>query len=235
MEGGRHYTNRDNALTLAKVKKAKLQTGNGSGVSCMSRNVLWTVGGMVLGLVLIAALNLSKPYTFRGSLIDPPVPAADFTLTDPQGKDFSLSDTRGDVALIFFGYTTCPDVCPATLGEMKQIRERLGKNADDVRFLFVTVDPERDTPERLGQYVATFDPAIVGLTASEPELEKVWKDYGVYRAITQQDSAAGYLVDHTARIYLVDQDGNLRLTYSFGTPVDDILQDVRYLVKQKGS
>lgn len=196
----------------------------------------------MLGLVaVIVGFTFTGPYTFRGSLIDPPVPAADFTLTDSQGSDFTLSNQSGSLVLIFFGYTTCPDVCPATLGEMKQIRERLladsrlADKADSVRYVFITVDPQRDTAERMGKYLATFDPTFIGLTGSEAQLNPVWKSYGVYRAISETESAAGYLVDHTARVYLVDQDGNLRLTYAFGTPVDDILQDVRYLLKSEGS
>ena len=207
----------------------------------MSRSVLWAGVGMILGLAAIfAGFTLTRPYSFRGSLIDPPVPAADFTLTDSQGIDFTLSDQTGSLVLVFFGYTTCPDVCPATLGEMKQVRQRLladsrlGDTADAVRYVFITVDPQRDTPDRMGKYTATFDPAIIGLTGTEEQLELVWKSYGVYRAISETDSAAGYLVDHTARIYLIDQGGNLRLTYAFGTPVDDLLQDVRYLLKNEG-
>jgi protein SCO1/2 len=204
----------------------------------MSRYILWTVAGIGLGLLLIAALALSRPYTFRGSVIEPAFPAEDFTLSDAQGRPFRLSDQRGSLVLLFFGYTTCPDICPATLGEMKEVRERLLKDsrlaekAETVRFVFITVDPQRDTPERVGQYVSTFDPTFIGLTGSEAELEPVWKSYGVYRALSETESAAGYLVDHTTRVYLIDAEGNLRLTYTFGTPVDDILQDVRHLLKQ---
>jgi protein SCO1/2 len=198
----------------------------------MSRNLILAGVGALVGLALIAALVLARPYSYRGSLIDPPVPAADFTLTDGEGA-FSLSDQRGKLVLLFFGYTTCPDVCPATLGEMKQVRARLGDQAEDVRFVFITVDPQRDTPERISRYAAAFDPTFFGLTGSEAELEPVWEGYFVYRKITPQGSAAGYLVDHSARIYLIDPSGNLLLTYSFGTPVDDILQDVRHVLKQK--
>ncbi len=207
----------------------------------MSRTLILAGVGLLLGLVLVAGLTLNRPYTFRGSVIDPAVPAADFTLTDAQGGDFTLRDQKGALVLVFFGYTTCPDVCPATLGEMREIRRRLqadsrlAQQAESIRYVFITVDPQRDTPERMGSYVSTFDPTFIGLTGSEEELEPVWKSYGVYRAINETTSAAGYLVDHTARVYLIDQAGNLRLTYAFGTPIDDMLQDVRYLLKQAGS
>jgi len=197
----------------------------------MRRLGLWLGLGVVLGLVAVVAVTLTRPYTLRGSRIDPPLPAADFELAGVDGQPFRMSDQRGKITLIFFGYTTCPDICPATLSEMKQIRKRLGEDADRVSFVFITVDPQRDTPERMRDYVASFDPAIHGLTGSEAQLEPVWKAYGVYRGIQEVDSAVGYLVDHTARVYLVDAQGNLSVTYSFGTPVDDMLLDLRYLLK----
>jgi len=207
----------------------------------MQRSIILAGIGLLAGLlVIMAGFMLTQPYTFRGSLIDPPAPAADFTLTSEQGEYWSLDDQAGSLVMVFFGYTTCPDVCPATLGEMKEVRRRLladsrlRDKAETISFVFITVDPQRDTPERMGKYTAVFDPAIIGLTGSEAELEVVWNSYGVYRAISNTDTAAGYLVDHTARVYLIDQDGNLRLTYPFGTPIDDMLQDVRFLLKQSG-
>jgi protein SCO1/2 len=106
--------------------------------------------------------------------------------------------------LIFFGYTHCPDVCPVTLTKYKQIKDQLGDQADGVRFVFITVDPERDTPEILGKHVANYDPGFIALTGSRAELEPVWKNYGVYQARSETESAAGYLVDHTTRIYAID-------------------------------
>lgn len=199
----------------------------------MRRYGLWIGLGTLLGLLLIGAYALTRPYTMRGSQIEPPIPAADFTLTGADGQPFRLSDQRGKITLLFFGYTTCPDVCPATLSEMKQIRQRLNpQQADQISVVFITVDPERDTPERLGQYVSNFDPTFAGLTGSEAELAEVWKSYGVYREIREEETAVGYLVDHTARVYVVDQSGSLVLTYPFGTPEDDILMDLRYLLKK---
>jgi protein SCO1 len=199
----------------------------------MKRNLIYAGMGALLGLVLIGIITLTSPYTYRGSLITPAVPAADFTLTSGSGASYQLSAQRGKLLLLFFGYTTCPDVCPATLGEMKQVRSRLGKQADSVEFVFVTVDPQRDTPERLGKYVAAFDPAFIGLTGSQAELDPVYQTFGVYHENVPSESGAIYLVNHSARIYLIDTSGNLRLTYAFGTAVDDILSDVRYVLKHK--
>jgi protein SCO1 len=191
--------------------------------------------GVLLGvaLVLTGWQFIQRPYTFRGSLIDPPVPAADFELTDQNGQIFRLNDQTGKIVLLFFGYTHCPDVCPLTLSHFKQIKTDLGQKADQVRFVFVTVDPERDTADLLRQYLLNFDPEIVGLTDSRQSLESVWKNYGVYQAKQEVGSASGYLVDHTARTYLIDRQGNWRLTYPFEMGKDDILQDVLYLLNSE--
>lgn len=183
-----------------------------------------------VALILTGWQYIQLPYTFRGSLIDPPVQAADFELSDQHGQPFRLSDQDGQVVLLFFGYTHCPDVCPLTLSDFKLIKSDLGDQADRVRFVFVTVDPERDTREVIGQYMQNFDPDFIGLTADRATLEQVWKDYGVYQAKQDVGSAAGYLVDHTARTYLVDQQGNWRLTYPFEMEYGDISKDIRYLL-----
>jgi protein SCO1/2 len=200
----------------------------------MRRYLLFGVGGM-LGVVfiLVAWQVLSRPYAFQGSLIEPPVEATDFELTDQNGQPFRLRDHRGKVVLIFYGYTNCPDVCPLTLSDFKLIKADLGEQADQVSFMFVTVDPERDAQERLPAYLANFDPTFVGLTGSFSELESVWKAYGVYQAKSETGSAAGYLVDHTARTYAIDKQGNLRLTYPFEMERQAILEDVRHLVQEE--
>ena len=188
-----------------------------------------------LGLVtlLLGALLLSgcQSYEFKGTLYSDPQPAPDFELTAPNGERFRLSDHQGEIVLMFFGYTSCPDVCPTTLAEARRILEGLGADADNVTFLFITVDPERDTPEVLGTYATAFHPAIVGLTGSADDLASVRQDYGIVaEKEILEGSAAGYVVTHTARVFLVDAEGRLRLTYSFGTPPDDILEDINHLL-----
>ena len=191
--------------------------------------------GVIVGLALtlVAWQFRDYFYTFQGSLIDPPIPAADFQLTDQHGQPFRLSEQQGNVVLIFFGYTHCPDVCPVTLSEFKQIKQGLGDRADKVRFVFITVDPDRDTVEKMGAHLEKFDPAFIGLTGDRDDLEKVWDRYGVYQAKAESGSAAGYLVDHTARIYAIDTRGNWRLTYPFGMEVEKMARDVAYLTREK--
>ena len=200
----------------------------------MRRYLVYLILGVALGLALIAGVVLAKPYTLRGSVLVPPVPAPDFTLTAGDGSPWQLSAQQGKLVLMFFGYTTCPDVCPATLGELQQLRVQLGEErARDVQVVFITVDPQRDTPDRLGKYVVSFDPTFAALSGSEADLLPVWQAYGVYREIRPNASGAAYLVDHTARTYLIDRTGKLRVSYSFGTPLDDLVQDVRFLLKEK--
>ena len=186
----------------------------------------------LIGVVMAAVLYLPQMESFRGTLYDPALPAPEIELTRENGSIFRLSEMRGNVVLLFFGFASCPDVCPTTLSELRKVNEELGKDADQVKVVFVTVDPERDTPENIQKYVSIFNPSFVGLSGSMEELAPVWKDYGVYREVDQvSSSAAGYLVNHTARVYLIDPDGNLRLSYGYGTPTDDIVHDLKILFK----
>jgi protein SCO1/2 len=187
---------------------------------------------VLIGVVMAGVLLFPKTDTFRGTLYDPALPAPEIILNRDNGSSFRLSEQRGDVVLLFFGYTSCPDVCPTTLSELRKVKEELGSNAEQVKVVFVTVDPERDTPEQIQKYVSIFNPAFIGLSGSVEELEPVWKNYGVYREVEQvSSSASGYLVTHSARLYLIDRDGNLRLSYSYGTPTNDIVHDLKILFK----
>jgi protein SCO1/2 len=189
---------------------------------------LTLISALLAASVLMAACG---SYHFKGTVYPDPQPAPDFELTTTDGGPFRLSEQRGQIVLMFFGYTSCPDVCPTTLAEANQVLKGLGDAGDRVRFLFITVDPERDTPEVLATYVTAFHPAIVGLTGSSEELAAVYQDYGIF--IEKQvlnESAVGYSVNHTARVFLVDAEGRLRLSYAFGTPPEDILNDIRHLL-----
>jgi len=185
---------------------------------------------VLIGVVMGVAVLFPKTDTFRGTLYDPALPAPEIELTQGNGSSFRLSEMRGHVVLLFFGYTSCPDVCPTTLSDLHRVMDELGTNAKQVQVLFATVDPNRDTPQKLQEYVSIFDPAFIGLSGSMDEMEKVWSDYGVFREEEQlPNSATGYLVNHTARVYVIDRDGDLHLSYSFGTPVEDIVHDLKIL------
>ena len=191
---------------------------------------------LIFSLVLVGlvfGIFYERPYNFRGSVIDPAMEAPDFKLNSSQGGEYNLSLSTGKFKLLFFGYTFCPDVCPTTLFEMREIKSRLRDKADNIEFLFITVDPARDTEEQLAKYLASFDESFYGLTGSEAELEKVWKEYGVFREIQHVDNSLGYLVDHTSRLYLINSNNELMMTYLNDTSLDDIVMDLNYLLKKE--
>jgi protein SCO1/2 len=198
------------------------------------KTLLVGIGSFLLvGIVAAWAILFGKPPSFLGTTYaEPYPPAPEFALTRTDGTSFQLSEMRGRIVLLFFGYTSCPDVCPTTLAELNQAIGQLGKDADKVQVVFVTVDPERDTPERVQEYVNHFNSNFIGLSGAEEELTKIWNDYGVYREIVEGTSALGYLVNHTARVTLIDADGSLRISFSFEMPVDDIVHDLKLILKE---
>lgn len=188
---------------------------------------------LVIGITAVGVYLFAPPAGLRGAAYDEPFPPApEIELTRENGSKFRLSEMRGNVVLLFFGYTACPDVCPTTMAELKTAVDELGEEkAKHVKVVFVTVDPQRDSPERLQEYLNHFHKDFIGLTGTEPELAKVWGAYGIFREITDAESAAGYGVDHTARVTLIDINGNLRTSFGLDTPVDDIVHDVNFLLK----
>ncbi len=201
----------------------------------MNRKTLW-VGILSLLVVGGAALTLvfAKPASFRGTSYGEPYPkAAEIALTKSNGETFRLSDQKGKIVLLFFGYTSCPDVCPTTLAELNQVMEKLGDKRRQVQVVFVSVDPERDTPEKIQEYVVHFNEEFLGLTGSSKDLQIIWDNYGVFRDRVESESALGYIINHTARTYLIDMDGNLRLSYGFQTPVEDMVNDIEILLNSQ--
>jgi protein SCO1/2 len=187
-----------------------------------------------IGAVLLLALPCAAAQSpFRTGVLEPPSPAPEFTLRTDEGKPFRLRDWRGNVILLYFGYTSCPDVCPTTLAEFAEVKRQLGPAAERLRVAFVTVDPERDTPKRLRTYTRAFDSTFLGLTGKRDALASVWKAYGIYvRSHRIPGSSAGYMVDHSATTLVIDADGRLRLAISFGTPLPDIRHDLQLLLSR---
>jgi protein SCO1/2 len=185
----------------------------------------------LLACLLLSTCGEPTP-DFRGQAVGPPRLAQDFALADQFGGTFRLQDQRGHVVLLYFGYISCPDVCPTTLGTWKLVEKNLGVDADRVRFVMITVDPERDTPERMRVHMNLFSASFLGLTGTLDELEPVYRAFGVYRQkVYIEGSPAQYSIDHTATVFLVDSDGRLRLTYPYGTTADDIVHDLQLLLK----
>jgi len=199
------------------------------------KTLLIGIGSFLFLLAVgVAVFVFAKPASFRGTTFAEPYPvASEIDLTRSDGSRFRLSELRGEVVLVFFGYTSCPDVCPTTMAELRQALSELNaQDVERVKVVFVTVDPDRDSPERVQEYVDQFNPAFIGLSGSKTDLEKVWAEYGVYREIADEQSAAGYIVNHTARVSLVDQQGNLRISFSFDTPMEDIVHDLKLMLKK---
>jgi protein SCO1/2 len=185
----------------------------------------------VAGLVLLALLAVRFwPYRYHGFLLEPTKPVADFELVGPNNRPVKLSDFRGKLTVLYFGYTYCPDVCPTTLAELAQGVRRMGRRADQVQVVMVTVDPERDTPESLAQYMANFDARFIGLSGTAEQVAAAATPLGIYYERHEGTAASGYLVDHTATVAVIDQNGFLRLVFPYGTPGEDIASDLARLL-----
>jgi protein SCO1/2 len=174
--------------------------------------------------ILAGLAYLSDTPSLRGSVIDPPLPAAEISLTDVQGRPFRLSGVRGNVALIYFGFTHCPDECPLTMANLKLAVDLLGSGADRTMVILVTTDPHRDTPEALREYLGRFNTAFLGLTGTPAQLATAWKDYGV----TVMDGGE----THSNYIYVIDTSGNLVETFLPDAGPADIAADIRTLLDE---
>lgn len=194
----------------------------------MMKKATWVLLSIVL---LTAVLSACTPYQFHGTILQSSTEAADFTLMSSNGQRVSLSDYRGKLVLLYFGYTFCPDVCPATLAEIAGAMKILGEDAGKVQTIMISVDPERDTPEQLAEYVAHFDPNFLGVTGTPEQIAELATLYGIYYEKHEGSEASGYLIDHTATVMVIDQEGYLKLLLPFGTTAQDMADDLAYLLK----
>lgn len=158
--------------------------------------------------------------------------AKGFALKDADGKERTLADFKGKVVVLFFGYAQCPDVCPTTMTEMAQVKQQLGKDGDKLQVLFVTVDPDRDTPEVMKAYMGAFDPAFVALIPTQEQLAAMAKDYKAYYKKVDGKTPTSYSMDHSAASYIYDTQGRLRLYARYGAGVAPMVADVQALIKQ---
>lgn len=168
--------------------------------------------------------------TFKASDITGMNIGGEFALTDHTGKARTLSDFKGKVVVLFFGYTHCPDVCPTTLSEVDAALKELGTKANDVQVLFVTVDPERDTQELLAQYVPAFNPRFLGLRGNQEQLQATAKSFKVFYQKNINPSGS-YTMDHTAGSFVFDKQGRIRLLVSYGAGVSVFAHDLAQLLR----
>ena len=188
------------------------------------RIVLWV-------LVVVAAIAATALYMFRPPQRPLGINGQEFALTSTKGGSFTQADLMGTPSLIFFGYTFCPDVCPTTLAETTAWRAQLGLGADDLRIIFVTVDPERDTAEMVKAYVEGFDPSVIGLVGTPEETEKAKAAFGVFSEKAGDVESEFYFVNHTALTFLIDEDGSFQGTIAYEEASDTALAKIDRLVK----
>ncbi len=190
--------------------------------------LLVTGAALVVVLVVGAALGRTR-HGFAGTHLEPATPAPPFTLRTDTG-DVRLSELRGKAVVLFFGYTSCPDVCPTTLLRLSRMLDALGKERGRVQVVFVSVDPERDSPERVAAYARAVSPGILGVTGSPEAIARVAKDYGIYYAKREGSEATGYLIDHTAAITVVNPEGGVELIWGPTLEPEQMAADLKAIL-----
>jgi protein SCO1/2 len=189
------------------------------------------VGALSMGaMAVLTACSEQKP-SFASVDVTGANYAKDFELTDHNGQVRHLTDFKGKVVVMFFGFTQCPDVCPTSMAELAEVKQLLGKDGDRLQGLFVTVDPERDTPEVLKAYMGNFDPSFLALTTTPEKLAALAKDYKVYYKKVEGKTPTSYTMDHSAGSYIYDPQGNLRLFTRYGSGAKVLASDIAQLLK----
>jgi protein SCO1/2 len=182
---------------------------------------------ITLLFVFVSAINVNASELKSGEF-SPARMAPDFKLQSSNGKELKLSDYRGKVVALMFGFTSCPHICPMTMMELVSVKKELGANSRGFQVVFVTVDPKQDTAERLKTYLANFDSSFVGVTGTPEQINFVQKDYG---AAIQTKSKSSE-IDHSSFVYLIDRVGKLRAVSPYGQLVEDLVPDVQALLAQ---
>ncbi|MCC7328088.1 MAG: SCO family protein [Burkholderiales bacterium] len=186
----------------------------------------------VLVFLLLCAGCTPEGPKFKSSDVTGSKLGKDFVLSDPTGRSRSLADYRGKAVVVFFGYTQCPDVCPTTLATLAAAMKQLGPDADRVQVVFITVDPERDTPELLAQYVPAFDPRFVGLYGDAAATERVAHEFKVIYQKQPGTTPGNYTVDHSAGVFAFDPQGRLRLYIGHGQSPEVFAHDLKALLHE---
>lgn len=200
------------------------------------RPILLMLLGVLAGLGLVAGVLAARlwlfppPHQWQGLYLDEPRQAFDFQLQTAGNTPIRLSDYGGKVVVLFFGYRSCPDVCPLTLANLERALATLGPVASDVQVIMVSVDPERDTPDAVATYAQAFSPQFVGVTGTLAQLTEVAQAYNIYFAKEESTSASGYLVTHSSTLTVIDQAGQIRLVWPFGVESSAIAADLNALL-----
>lgn len=170
---------------------------------------------------------------FRAGVFDPARAAPDFQLQGSNGAPVALSSYKGKIVVVAFGFSSCPTICPVTMAKLSQVWKDLGAESENVQTLFISVDPDRDTPERLRDFVTPFHPSFLGLTGTNEELAKVRKSYGIIASkVASKNKELGYEVHHSSSLHVIDREGKLRVLIPFGTTEADIVHDLKILLAE---
>ncbi len=206
-----------------------IQNAINSGAVCA--RIYWLKAIFIsLFAVLLAACSPDKPQ-FKSIDLTGADYAKDFALPDQNGQPRSIKDFAGKVVVVFFGFTQCPDVCPTSMVELAGIKKSLGTDASKLQVVFISVDPERDTPEILKAYMGNFDPTFLALRPTMEQLPVLAKDFKIYYKKVDGKTPTSYSMDHSAGNYIYDPQGRLRLYNRYGTGAEGLTQDIRLLLK----
>jgi protein SCO1/2 len=197
----------------------------------MSRRMsLRTLGAAIFGLTQVVSAAAAGGPALKAGVFDPPRLAPEFSLAGSDGRELRISQYRGKVVLLAFGFTSCTEVCPTTLNTFAVARRKLGAAAANVQVVYVTVDPARDVPERLAKYLRSFDPTFVGGTGTEDQLATVRKSYGI--SAEKKVFGNDYVYVHSSFAYLIDRKGRIRALMPYGHTPDDYINDLTILLKE---
>lgn len=185
-----------------------------------------------VALLLLAACSGGGAPELNGTEYSEPRETPEFVLQNADGETVSPEAYAGKVVPIYFGYTFCPDVCPVTMANLARVQGEVDADGEGMQVLMITVDPQRDTPEVVQDYVSSFHPSFVGLSGDEEQIAAATEPFGVFYEAAAGSEATGYLVDHTARIFVIDKSGELRVTYAYDAPVEEIAADMRVLLSE---
>jgi protein SCO1/2 len=199
------------------------------------RRAVKALGGAValaMTAGLLAACSPDKP-AFKSIDLTGADYANGFSLPDHNGQTRTLKDFAGKIVVVFFGFTQCPDVCPTSMAELAQVKQQLGKDGDRLQGIFITLDPERDTPELLKAYMANFDPSFLALRPTLAQLPQVSKDFKIYYKKVEGKTASSYTLDHSAGSYVYDDQGRVRLYSRYGAGAGALASDIALLLKSR--
>ena len=182
---------------------------------------------IIFSLILVSCAKNAE-FKFNGSDISNANLNSSFELLSHTGEIKKITDFKGSVVAIFFGFTHCPDICPTSMQELKFIKESLGKQSDKLQVIFITLDPERDNQSLLNSYVPSFDKSFIGLTGSQDDINRVASQYKIFHMkVGEGDS---YTIDHSSGIYIIDKDGKIRVRHPYGSKVESIIEDIQHLI-----